>query len=321
MKPKLTWLLAPISVGAFVATWGGWAKLASMTGYAEVQMLPGQPWSTFNIGIVLPMTVEPFGMLAAAIAFNPKVKSWARWIAGVMALGTLFAAAFCQATVHHLTVTGQTTAPDYVVAVTSVLPVIVLGLGAALGVLNGVRTETDGTSHGTPGTSFMGRIGKALGDAAASQAERLAAVSQASRDAIPEMSRDEAPVPVPVPKPVSQALVPVVGKLTRDDVPAAQAAFKELPVREQERLVGEAKAGPDHPSYEKLGRRFGISKSEAGRLGKAYADRLKQDPVIVRDGTAGDGWKHPWEEKLDAERAADGVKVNGKVPDLKGVSA
>lgn len=320
MKPKLTWLLAPISLGAFLATWGGWAKLATMTGYGNVEMLGGQDWSRFNIGIVLPITVEPFGALAAAVAFNPKVRSWARVIAGVMALSTLVAAGICQAVVHGLTVQGKTAAPDYVVAVTSVLPVIVLGLGGALAMLNGVRTGDVGTSHEMPGTGVLGRIGKALGDVAASQAERLAAASQASRDAvpivpaevvetIPETSREDVPAP-------SQPILEVPLVAVPNDIPAAQTAFKALPKEEQMRLVGEARLRPGKPSYEKLGREFGISTSEAGRLGKAYEDRLKADPVIIRDETVKDGWGHPWDAELDEGRLADGVN-----PIMNGASA
>lgn len=309
MKPKLTWLLAPISLGAFLATWGGWAKLATMTGYGKVEMLGGQAWSQFNIGIVLPMTVEPFGALAMAVAFNVKVRVWARIIAGIMAVSSLVMAAICQAVVHNLTVQGKTAAPDFVVTVTSVLPVIVLGLGAGLAMLNSARIEDDRTSHGTAGTGFMGRIGRSLGDAVASQAERLAAASQASRDADPETVLD-----VPgTPEVVSQELVPAVPipvspavpRSPQVDVPAAQNGFKDLPVEEQERLVGERKARPDNPSYEKVGRELGISKSEAHRLGTAYSKRLKPDPVIVRDESSRDGWEHPWERKLADERARD----------------
>jgi hypothetical protein len=319
MKPKLTWLLAPISLGAFLATWGGWAKLAAMTGYAEVQMLPGQSWSTFNIGIVLPMTVEPFGALAMAVAFNVKVRRWARVVAGVMAITTLLAAGTCQAVVHNLTVAGKTIAPPLIVTVTSVLPVIVLGLGGALAMLSAVRVQDDGTPSGRPGIGFLGRIGTALGDAAASQAERLAARSQSSRDAIPDApktlpetptqpSQDNVPEIVPVAIPASQEIVPVA---VQDDVPAAHKAFQEADEETRIQLIGKAKARPGAPSYEKLGREFGTSKSEAGRLGKIYQDRLKADPVIVRDKDQEASWTHPWDAKLAAERAEDGVKVNG----------
>lgn len=289
MRPKLTWLLAPISLAAFLATWGGWAKLASMTGYAKVEMLPGQGWSVFDIGIVLPMSVEPFGALAMAVAFNVGVRPWARTIAGIMAGTTLVAAAVCQAVVHHLTVTGATRAPDSVVTVASILPVIVIGLGAGLAMLNAARLPDAEVTQTSTRPSFLGRIGSALGDAAATQAERLAESSRASRDATQKLTQD-ATQTVPAERPgTTQEIVPTdptpatqpVPGSTQRSVPAAQAALP-APKPDKDALmrqVAEMRL-TTHPgtnrrwSYAQIGDELGISKSEAQRLGVDAEQKL-----------------------------------------------
>ncbi len=288
-------LLVPISVGAFLATWGGWAKLATMTGYQEVEMLGGQEWSRFNIGIVLPMTVEPFGAFAAKVAFDPAVKRWARIIAGIMAVLTLVAAGICQAVVHHLTVTGVTRAPDYVVTVTSVLPVIVLGLGGALAMLSKVHNGDEETPKETTGMGFLGRIGNALGDAAATRAERFAETAKlsqpvpahvpaAAQDEPSDLSQDTA-ASVPGPRaeashrptqtvsdtrpPTPALAVPPRGTA---NVPAAQdpetTAVNKASRDEQIRQIHAWRSESPRVSYAEIGRRLGVSKSEAGRLGQ-----------------------------------------------------
>lgn len=267
-KPKLTWLLFPISLGAFLATWGGWAKLSTMTGYAEVQMLPGYSGSELNIGIALPITVEPFGMLATTVAFNPRVKGWARAVAGVMALATLIAAGICQAVVHHLTVTGQAVAPAGIVAVTSVLPVAVLGLGAGLAVLNSVRRDDGGTSHGTAsgtsGTRFLGRLGTALGDAVASQAERLAETSRVSRDSVGTVSQ----LPIPTSPAPAGLRIPAVQQLDTRKLEVVRSAPLE---RDPEVLDQVARwlAEEPKPTVEQIASRLGTSRSTAGRISQA----------------------------------------------------
>lgn len=270
MKPKLTWLLAPISFGAFIATWGGWAKLASMTGYAKVEMIPGQDWSTFNIGAVLPMTVEPFGMLAISVAFNSKLRTWARVVAGAMAMVTLISAGICQVVVHYLTVNHKAVAPDPIVAIASLLPVIVLGLGAGLAILGAATRDDDGSTHGTAGPSFLGRITTALGDAAATRAERLAETTRATQrptQADPQPAPETTHPIVPAdPAPATQALPAP----SQTDVPAAQAGEPDR--EELTRKVAELRL-TTHPetgrrwSYAQIGDALGISKSTAQRLG------------------------------------------------------
>ncbi len=295
-------LLIPISIGAFLATWGGWAKLATMTGYQEVEMLGGQEWSRFNIGIVLPMTVEPFGAFAAKVAFDPNVRRWARVIAGVMAVLTLVAAGICQAVVHHLTVNGVTRAPDFVVAVTSVLPVIVLGLGGALAMLSKVHVGDAETPTRNPGTGFLGRIGNALGDAAATRAERFAETSKALAAAPAETQAGSATVSETVTPTVSQAVSQAAAETPVRDDPASSVTRVSTgqkvetatkPSRDElVRRVHELRQETPRPSYAAIADRLGISKAEAGRLGQDAAKRFGETapaittvpfPVSLRD--------------------------------------
>jgi hypothetical protein len=301
-KPSLSWLLVPISVAAFLATWGGWAKLATMTGYTQVEMLGGQEWSRFNIGFVLPMSVEPFGMLAMSVAFNTRVRRWARLVAGGMALATLIAAGICQSVVHSLTVRGETRAPDAIVSVTSVLPVVVLGLGAALAMLNAARVPDTETSPETSRPSVLGRLSRAIGDAAVTRIERLAETSQPSPPEATQSSQASRPdalneqtEPLPVLTGTSEPAGP---ESSPGRVPAAQPAptaprpGRDELIREVVRLRGETHPETQRPwSYAQIADRLGISKSEAGRLGKEAEQarvRTIEFPAVPEETSHGD---------------------------------
>lgn len=305
MKPKLTWLLAPICLAALLATWGGWAKLASMTGYAEVEMLPGIAMSKFNIGIVLPMSVEPFGALSMSVAFNSKVRPWARVIAGIMAVTTLVAAGVCQAVVHHLTVSGATQAPDIVVAIASVLPVIVIGLGAGLSMLNAARISDNELTQTSTRPSFLGRIGTALGDAAATRAERFAETTRAAPPSTQTAAQTR-----PAERPgTTQGTVPDVptqatqtaAEPSRIYVPAARPlqvaakVDKEVQRRQVTQLRQAIHPETNRPwSYAQIAVELGISKSEAQRLGTATeepvpgtVDPTRPDAGTIQETTGG----------------------------------
>lgn len=312
MKPTLTWLLAPISAGAFLATWGGWAKLATMTGYGQVEMLGGQEWSRFNIGIVLPMTVEPFGALAMAVAFNVAVRPWARITAGVMAISSLVMAAICQAVVHTLTVQGRTVAPDYVVTVTAVLPVIVLGLGAGLAMLNSARVADVDPSQKSSRPNVLGRIGAALGDAAATRAERLAETTRGTSQAqrIGNLGTSQAAVPGASSRPVQ-----AVPESSQIRVPAAQPVRAAVKVDKDELLQKVARlrlgTNPDTGkqwSYGAIATELGISKSEANRLGLEAEQKLPA-PINLTQHVF--GTSHGTSEQ----------KINGHEPNLEGVTS
>jgi hypothetical protein len=248
-------------------------------------MIPGQEWSSFNTGIVLPLTVEPFGALAMAMAFNPKLRGWARSIAGVMAVTTLVAAGICQVVVHQVSVKGGVVAPPEIVGVTSVLPVIALGLSGALAVLNGVRVDPAETSHGTSRVGVLGRIGTALGDAAATRAERFAETTRASQ-VVPPVPSQPDPGVEPVPVGSSQRVVPAVLtqpvlESSQPTVPAAQEVGTVL-IRDEDELIRDVARLrlTTHPetgrpwSYKQIGDELKISKSKAQRLGVAAEQDL-----------------------------------------------
>ncbi len=285
-KPTLSWLLVPVSLGAFVATWGGWAKLATMTGYGPTELWPGSGW-TVDTGVVLPLTVEPFGAMAMAVAFNPKVKGWARSIATILAVITLAAAGVCQVVVHRLTVAGSAVAPDWVVGITSVLPVLALGLSGGLAMLNVQRRPEDETSQNRPGTGLMGRLGTALGQAVVGRAERLAEASQrpvpASRPTVP-------PADVPASQPdvpeVPATATNPVPQVSQDDVPAGQEVESSVPLLSQVERIETARdmvlADPD-VSQRAVADRLGISKSTVNRMWDDVLKAVEFKKVILAD--------------------------------------
>lgn len=132
--PIRTWPVLLLAAPAFVAIWGGWVGLGKMTGFGEINLLPGivpdHGWATINSAITLPIGVETYAAYALWVwlsghAPTPAVR-FAKWSAiGSLALGALGQVAY------HLLV-GTKTAPPIITVLVACLPVAVLGMGAAL---------------------------------------------------------------------------------------------------------------------------------------------------------------------------------------------
>ncbi|GAA4051141.1 hypothetical protein [Nonomuraea soli] len=136
MNRKSRWPLLLLALPAAVATWSGWVGLGRMTGFGKVTPLPGIADSfVIDTAITLPIGVETYAAYAlgawfsSATAISPATRGFAKWSAiGSLALGMLGQVAY-----HLLEIAGQTKAPVLITTVVSCLPVLVLGMGAALG--------------------------------------------------------------------------------------------------------------------------------------------------------------------------------------------
>lgn len=128
------WPLLLLALPAGVATWSGWVGLGELTGFGPVKPLPGISDFTINTAITLPIGVEAYAGYAlhawlSAREVTSGTRAFAKWSAfGSLLLGMLGQVAF-----HLLEVSGVTSAPWQVTTAVSCLPVLVLGMGAALG--------------------------------------------------------------------------------------------------------------------------------------------------------------------------------------------
>lgn len=115
--------------------WSGWVGIGQMTGFGQVRPLPGI-WDSLhlNSAITLPIGVEAYAAYAlrAWLSPSPGVSRRARRFAKWSAIGSLVLGMAGQAGYHLLTQAGVARAPWAVTTVVSCLPVLVLGMGAAL---------------------------------------------------------------------------------------------------------------------------------------------------------------------------------------------
>ncbi|MFB9527985.1 hypothetical protein [Nonomuraea roseola] len=129
-------MLVLLALPAAVATWSGWVGLGEKTGFGMVTPLPGiADGFQINTAITLPIGVETYAAYALGAwlrsggRVSDTTRTFAKWSAiGSLALGMLGQIAF-----HLLEISAQPKAPDVITAAVSVLPVLVLGMGAALG--------------------------------------------------------------------------------------------------------------------------------------------------------------------------------------------
>jgi hypothetical protein len=132
-KPRrvASWPLMLLALPAFVAVWSGWVGLGSLTGFGVVHPLPGI-WDGFrlNTAITLPIGVEAYAAYAlrAWLSGPPRARRFAR----ASSIGALVLGALGQVAYHVMVAAGIHHAPAYVTVPVACLPVIVLGMGAAL---------------------------------------------------------------------------------------------------------------------------------------------------------------------------------------------
>lgn len=133
VRPVRSWPVWLLSLPAFVAIWSGWVGLGTMTGFGVVHPLPGI-WDSFslNTAITLPVGVETYAAFALSAWMSGRVPVRARRFAGWSALGSLVVGSLGQIAYHLMEAAGITHAPWQITTAVACLPVIVLGMGAAL---------------------------------------------------------------------------------------------------------------------------------------------------------------------------------------------
>ena len=146
------WPVVLLAAGAFVAIWGGWVDLGRMSGFGPVNLLPGIMDLSVNLAITLPLGMEVYAAFALGVWLTHRnIRPTARTFAGWSVLASLMIGAAGQITYHLLHAAGIDRAPWQVVVGVACVPVAVMGMGAALAHLLGVRRARPGVAVETDG--------------------------------------------------------------------------------------------------------------------------------------------------------------------------
>jgi hypothetical protein len=180
-----SWPLLVLAAPAAVAVWSGWVGIGRMTGFGQVHPLPGI-WDSLRIdtAVTLPVGVEAYAAYAlrAWLARSRQLTRRTRRFAGWSAAGSLLLGMAGQVAYHLLAQAGATRAPWEITTAVSCLPVLVLGMGAALAHL--LRADACGSSQdpvpeSAPGSRADGLLSGACRLAEAEAvARQLAAAGQ-----------------------------------------------------------------------------------------------------------------------------------------------
>lgn len=128
------WPLLVIGLGAAVAVWSGWVGLGQMTGFGPITPLPGIADDLrINTAVVLPISVEAYSAYAlriwlGATGLTERTRKFAMW----SAISSLAIGAGAQIAYHLMAAKGIKQAPWPITMLVACVPVVVLGLAAAL---------------------------------------------------------------------------------------------------------------------------------------------------------------------------------------------
>lgn len=151
-----SWPLLFLALPAAITVWSGWVGIGQMTGFGLVHPLPGI-WESLhlNTAVTLPVGVEAYAAYAlrAWLSASAAVSARTRRFARRSAAGSLLLGMAGQIAYHLLDQAGVTRAPWPVTTAVSCLPVLVLGLGAALAHL----LRADASDAKRPGTGQPGQ--------------------------------------------------------------------------------------------------------------------------------------------------------------------
>ncbi|WP_228819126.1 hypothetical protein [Nocardia transvalensis] len=133
-RPAKVWPVLLIALPAAVAVWSGWVGLGELTGFGVIHPLPGI-WDSarLNTAITLPIGVEAYASYALYVWLSGRIRTaktvnYAKW----SAIGSLALGAAGQIAYHLMQAAGTRIAPWPITTVVACLPVVVLGMGAAL---------------------------------------------------------------------------------------------------------------------------------------------------------------------------------------------
>ncbi|MEV1331105.1 ABC transporter permease [Micromonospora costi] len=131
-----SWPVMVIALPAMVAIWGGWVGLGGLTGFGDINLLPGiaptNGWATIDSAITLPIGVEAYAAFALRVWLSGQVPDRTRAFARWSAIGSLVVGALGQVAYHLLVAAGVQSAPWQITTLVACLPVAVLGMAAAL---------------------------------------------------------------------------------------------------------------------------------------------------------------------------------------------
>lgn len=127
------WPLLLLATPAFVAIWAGWVELGRLTGFGPMHPLPGiADRFSINTAITLPVGLETYAAYAMFIWLSRAGSTRARAFAGISALLSLLLGFAGQGASHLMIASGMAVAPWPITLAVSGVPVLVLGMGAAL---------------------------------------------------------------------------------------------------------------------------------------------------------------------------------------------
>lgn len=136
-RRSVNWPVLAMTAPAFVAIWSGWVGVGGLTGFGVVHPLPGV-WDSLaiNTAITLPIGMEVYAAYALWVWLSGRGADRARKFAKRSAIGALVFGASGQVAYHLMAAAGMSRAPWPITTAVACIPVIVLGLGAALAHLN-----------------------------------------------------------------------------------------------------------------------------------------------------------------------------------------
>jgi hypothetical protein len=182
-----SWPLLVLAAPAAVAVWSGWVGLGQMTGFGVIHPLPGI-WDSFRVdtAVTLPVGVEAYAAYAlrALLIRSRCVSRRTRRFAGWSAAASLLLGMAGQVAYHLLAQAGIVRAPWQITTAVSCLPVLVLGMGAALAHLLRADACGDDQEDAVPGQGQCDRAGHLFSvgarlDEAEAVARQVAAAGQA----------------------------------------------------------------------------------------------------------------------------------------------
>jgi hypothetical protein len=262
------WPLALIAAPAAVSTWSGWVGLGELAGFGAVRPLPGIADNIIvNTAVTLPIGVEAYAAYALHAWLSPAshhLSPPTRRFAAASAIGSLGLGMLGQVAYHQLTLAHAATAPGWVVTVVSCLPVLVLGMSAAL--LHMIRRDRHTTPHIT--SQPAAQVGPAR--TPHDTADRTAVVDRME------------PAPVRAHDPAPPRRARVTSLVPKDELIADLVA----------QILTAAEAGHTwRPDYEVLRRRTGLSRSWCEK--RVHEARIAAGH-IVQDGDYTDHLAGEW---------------------------
>lgn len=165
------WPLIFIALPAAVAVWSGWVGLGGMAGFGIVHPLPGLGWGLsqfkLNTAITLPIGVEAYGAYALGAWLRPGSSDTVKTFARRSSIGSLAVGMAGQIAFHLLAATHIVAAPWWITMLVACLPVLCLGMGAALAHLmrEDEEAELEEEEEPAPVRSFGGVQAKPANDA------------------------------------------------------------------------------------------------------------------------------------------------------------